>query len=95
VKKQKKLFLLLLTVCFPALMAADNIHMFKNKCMSCHGKSVPKVYPVDKARIQWERFFRRDVHTPKLNLDEQEQRRILTFLYDHAADSDQPMVPGL
>jgi hypothetical protein len=32
---------------------------------------------------------------PALALDENELRRILTFLHDHAADSDQPMVPGL
>ena len=76
-------------------LTANDLLVFKKECMSCHGISVPMVRPVDKARIQWERFFRRDVHTPKLKLDENARRAILTFLYDHAADSDQPMVPGL
>jgi len=76
-------------------LAANDLLVFKKECMSCHGKSVLMVRPVDKARIQWERFFRRDVHTPKLQLDDNARRAILTFLYDHAADSDQPMVPGL
>ena len=79
----------------PPYLPAGNLQVFKKECMSCHGKDVAMVRPVDKARIQWERFFRRDVHTPRLALDERTRREILTFLYDHAADSDQPMVPGL
>lgn len=94
-KKRFQVFVLLFFMGSPATVTADNIHLFKSKCMICHGVTVTKVYPVDKARIQWERFFRRNVHMPALALDENELRRILTFLHDHAADSDQPMVPGL
>lgn len=76
-------------------LPADNLRIFKQECMSCHGKTVAMIRPVDKARIQWERFFLRDVHLPKLDLNDDARQAILTFLYDHAADSDQPMVPGL
>ena len=94
---KRNAILLLALFCFmlPHSLWANDLLVFKKECMSCHGKSVPMVRPVDKARIQWERFFRRDVHIPKLELDEESRRQILTFLYDHAADSDQPMVPGL
>lgn len=94
--KQISLFFTVFSLlCLPTLLFADNIRVFKEHCMVCHGQSVPMVRPVDKARIQWERFFRRDVHMPKLDLNESERKNILTFLYDHAADSDRPMVPGI
>ena len=95
VKKISLFFTVFFLLYSPVLLFSDNIRVFKEHCMTCHGKSVPMVRPVDKARIQWERFFRRDVHMPKLQLDANERKNILTFLYDHAADSDQPMVPGL
>ena len=63
--------------------------------MNCHGQTTPSVHPVDKARIQWQRFFKRDIHRPTLNLDTDVKDQVLDFLLHHAADSDQPMVPGL
>lgn len=94
-KRKTFIFVALFSLTLPPLLLGNDLLVFKKHCMSCHGNDVGMVRPVDKARIQWERFFRRNVHTPKLMLDEKVRRRILSFLYDHAADSDQPMVPGL
>lgn len=51
-----------------------------------------------KATTQWERVFssdRRQTEYGIKNLDEIEKMRLKEYLIKHAADSDQPIVPGL
>jgi len=78
------------------LFADPDVALFKERCLKCHKKKgAETIRPVDKARKQWVRFFKRQKHRPPLALDASLQKRLLNFLKDHAADSDQPMVPGL
>ena len=51
-----------------------------------------------KASIQWKRVFSSSRHMRRYNIDtlDQKTRDILeSYLIQHAADSDQPIVPGL
>ena len=51
-----------------------------------------------KTMSQWDRFFTRDMHKAKPAvfeaLSEKDLKDIQQFLYDHAADSDQPATCG-
>lgn len=56
------------------------------------------LYAGTKASIQWERIFSSQRRMQKYNLDKlsKELRNDLkSYLVKHAADSEQPMVPGL
>ena len=56
------------------------------------------LYAGSKATIQWERVFSSQRHLKKYNLDtlsEKERFQLKRYLIKHAADSDQPIVPGL
>ena len=56
------------------------------------------LYAGTKASIQWERIFSSQRRMQKYNLDKlsKELRNDLkSYLIKHAADSEQPMVPGL
>ncbi len=77
-----------------AAIAADGASMFKQKCGSCHvkgGQAMP-VNPADKASVVWGKYFKRGRH--KVDFSGQisggELATIVTYLQDHAADSDQP-----
>jgi len=51
-----------------------------------------------KATVQWERVFSSQRHLKKyklLDLPLQTRKELKTYLIEHAADSDQPIVPGL
>jgi len=57
-----------------------------------------KLVPASKAVVQWERVFssedrKRRYHIDQLSSETQELLKV--YLIDHAADSSQPMVPGL
>ena len=71
------------------------------KCKHCHvqGAEAGTMTPISKTQRQWERFFNKrrhfkiapgawDVFTDK------DLKDILQFMYDHAADSDQPATCG-
>ena len=66
-------------------------------CLPCHiqGAEAGTMRPISKTQRQWERFFEKERHekiAPGVwdDYTEQNLKDILQFLYDHAADSDQP-----
>ena len=74
--------------------------LMKGKCKVCHneGSEGGKLTPLSKTMSQWDRFFRRDKHKdyPKgfEGFSKQDLLDINQYLYDHAADSDQPQTCG-
>ncbi len=57
-----------------------------------------KLYPGTKAKIQWKRIFSSESKLEKYgldSLDEEEREALKNYLMLYAADSDQPIVPGL
>ncbi len=72
----------------------------------CNAQDIPiekicmdlELVPAAKAIVQWERVFSSDRRMKKYNIDKlskSEQQRLKVYLIEHAADSNQPMVPGL
>jgi len=56
------------------------------------------IVPASKAVIQWERIFSSDKRKQKYKIDQLTpavQQQLKNYLIQHAADSSQPMVPGL
>jgi len=56
------------------------------------------LYAGSKAVIQWERVFSSQRHLKRYKLDtlpESLRHKLRNFLIEHAADSQQPIVPGL
>ncbi len=57
-----------------------------------------KLIPASKAIVQWERVFSSDARKKRYHIDQlspEVQLLLKAYLIDHAADSSQPMVPGL
>ncbi|MGB5964433.1 MAG: hypothetical protein WBG65_02755 [Sulfurimonadaceae bacterium] len=57
-----------------------------------------KIVPASKAIVQWERVFSNEKRKKRYNIDQLSpdvQELLKTYLIEHAADSSQPMVPGL
>lgn len=57
-----------------------------------------ELYPGSKAKIQWERIFsdEKKMQLYKINtLSDDMKVKLKLYLIQHAADSEQPMVPGL
>ena len=57
-----------------------------------------KLYGGTKAKVQWERIFSSKRRMVKYNLDTlsiEELENLKNYLINHAADSEQPIVPGL
>jgi len=57
-----------------------------------------KIIPASKAIVQWERVFSSDTRMKRYAIDKLEldvQNALKLYLIEHAADSSQPMVPGL
>ena len=75
-------------------------YLYKKNCKVCHvdGAEGGKLTPMDKTQSQWERFFERDKHKDHpdawANFSEGDLKDIHQYLYDHAADSDQPETCG-
>lgn len=73
-------------------------HLFKKSCKECHsaGGVGGEMTPMTKTTKQWDRFFQDLKHNPEglKGLSEQDLKDIQQFLYDHAADSDQPQTCG-
>ncbi len=77
----------------PAL--ASNLDVFLVRCGGCHkkdGQAAP-VNPADKAGVVWKKYFQRHRHPVDISdtITQEEQAQILTFLENHAADSDHPV----
>ena len=56
------------------------------------------LYPGTKATIQWERVFSSERRLKKYGLDQlaiEDRVKLKIYLIKHAADSEQPIVPGL
>ncbi len=86
---------LFLIVGFSTMVNASNLNIFLEKCGSCHkeGAEAPPVEPADKAGLVWEKYFKRDRHPGNLHssISAVELADVLTFLKNHAADSDHPV----
>ena len=79
---------LLLFVCVP-LIAQDDMQKLANS----YG-----LYGGEKASIQWERIFSSQRHLKRYKLDKLDKKTLealRNYLVKHAADSEQPIVPGL
>jgi cytochrome c553 len=74
--------------------------LYKKSCKSCHaaGAAGGEVTPMTKTQKQWDLFFEKNKHKAKPEVwkdySEQDLKDIQQFLYDHAADSDQPQTCG-
>ena len=74
--------------------------LFKKNCKTCHIASAAcgEVTPLTKTQAQWDRFFETDKHSKNpeavKNVTPEEMKDIQQFLFDHAADSDQPQTCG-
>ena len=74
--------------------------LFKKYCKTCHIASAAcgEVTPLTKTQAQWDRFFETDKHSKNpeavKNITPEEMKDIQQFLFDHAADSDQPQTCG-
>ena len=56
------------------------------------------LYPGNKASIQWKRIFSSQRHLEKYKLNhlsKSTRDSLKSYLLQHAADSEQPIVPGL
>lgn len=73
-------------------------HLYKKSCKECHsqGGKGGELTPLSKTMKQWDRFFEKLEHDKDAlkGLSEQDLKDIQQFLYDHAADSDQPQTCG-
>ncbi len=77
-----------------AIANAGDEALFVAKCGACHkkgGEAAP-VNPADKAGNVWSKYFKRNRHPVDLSgtISSDELKKIIAYLRDHAADSDQP-----
>lgn len=107
-KQSAKILSLLLTGVLIATLAVASSggnpkkgkYLYKKSCKSCHGDGTEgkKLTPLSKTQAQWNRFFEKDKHKDKADawtqFGEQDLKDIQQFLFDHAADSDQPETCG-
>ena len=87
----KYLFFSLLFSVLLSAQAVENIQIVKLA-------KTYKLYAGSKASIQWERVFSSERHLKRYRLDtisEPLRTALKIYLIEHAADSDQPIVPGL
>ena len=66
--------------------------LFVGKCGACHksGGQAASVNPADKAGRVWKKYFKRGRHPVDMGIDDGTLQDIISYLVDHAADSDQP-----
>jgi len=73
-------------------------YLYKKTCKACHSQGAEggEMTPMSKTQKQWDRVFDKPKHDPEAwkGLSEQDLKDINQFLYDHAADSDQPQTCG-
>jgi len=98
--------LAIIAFCSTAAIAAEGgnpkkgKYLFKKNCKSCHVADTEggALTPLSKTMSQWDRFFDRDKHQAKpavwKDFSDQDLKDIQQFLFDHAADSDQPQTCG-
>jgi cytochrome c5 len=96
--------ILLATSSFAAIEGGDTKRgkvLAKEKCKHCHvaGADGGTMTPLSKTQRQWERFYKKGKHEKMApgtwdKITEQELKHIMQFMYEHAADSDQPETCG-
>lgn len=75
-------------------------YLYKKTCKSCHddGSEGGKLTPLSKTQKQWDLFFDKNKHKTKpavwKDYSDQDLKDVQQFLFDHAADSDQPQTCG-
>lgn len=98
------LALALIAIFTTSVLAADGgnprkgKHLYKKSCKTCHddGGDGGELTPMSKTMQQWDRVFKKKDHDPAAweTLSDQDLKDINQFLYDFAADSDQPATCG-
>jgi len=91
----KEFIIMLLTILtlIASTSWAGGKEQFINRCGSCHksGGKAPVINPADKAGVVWKKYFKRKRHPVDIsNIPQSEMSLIISYLQNHAADSDQP-----
>lgn len=97
--------LILLALCTSFAMAAEGgnpkkgKYLYKKSCKSCHvdGGEGGEMTPLSKTQAQWDRFFEKKGKACAEHaggISEKDVKDIQQFLFNHAADSDQPETCG-
>lgn len=96
--------ILLTTTAFAAIEGGNVKNgktLAKEKCKYCHvaGAEGGTMTPLSKTQRQWERFYKKDKHNKMApgtwdKISDSELKDIMQFMYEHAADSDQPETCG-
>ena len=84
--------ILLLFILFGSIAFADSEDSIVKVCVEM------KLVPASKAIVQWERVFSSDKRKRRYGINQlspKVQELLKVYLIEHAADSSQPMVPGL
>jgi mono/diheme cytochrome c family protein len=75
--------------------------LIKEKCKQCHiqGAEAGTMTPLSKTQQQWDRFVKKNRHDKIApgtwgQIAEQDLKDILQYIYNHAADSEQPETCG-
>jgi len=73
-------------------------YLYKKTCKSCHvaGAEGGELTPLSKTQAQWDRFFEKKGQACQghAKISEKDVKDVQQFLFDHAADSDQPETCG-
>lgn len=73
-------------------------YLYKKNCKTCHvaGAEGGELTPLSKTQAQWDRFFEKKGQNcaKHAGVSEADVKDIQQFLFDHAADSDQPETCG-
>lgn len=96
--------LLLAATSFAAIEGGDakrGKDLAKEKCKYCHvaGADGGTMTPLSKTMRQWERFYKKGKHEKMApgtwdKISDDELKDIMQFMYNHAADSEQPETCG-
>ena len=80
------------------------VFLFGSTAFASHNDSIADVckqmnlVPASKAIVQWERVFSSEARKKRYHIDQlspEVQELLKEYLIEHAADSSQPIVPGL
>ena len=95
---------LITTTSFAAIEGGDakrGKDLAKEKCKHCHvaGADGGTMTPLSKTQRQWELFYKKGKHEKMApgtwsKIAQDELKDIMQFMYNHAADSDQPETCG-
>ncbi len=95
---------LLITTMLSGLLLTPKVHaadktIFINKCGQCHalGAQAAPINPSNKAGLVWIKYFKRQRHPVDLSklISSSEMQNILTYLQEHAADSERPVAAAI